>query len=311
MTAAERAPAALRARLAGRALLAGFGLVERLPEPVARGLVRAGTALAVRRDGEGPRQLRRNLRRVLGPDVGDRQLDDVVRRGMHSYGRYWIELIRLPATDPADVVARTVVNTWEHVDRLRAEGRPVIAALTHSGNWEAAGVVYRDYLGEDFVTVAERIRPPALFDRFVAQRRRLGMEVVPLTGGPRPVASVLTERLRAGRWICLLAERDLLGGGLEVDFFGAPAVMPPGPALLAATTGAALIPMNGSFTPDGWRLDFCPEIEIPSTGRLRDRVRDATQALARVFEQGIAAHPEDWHMLQPVWADDVAARPRR
>lgn len=295
-------------RLADRGFAAGWFLVKALPEPAARSLFQTAADLAVRRNGPSLDQLRANLRRVLGPAAAPAALDAVVRRGMRSYARYWKETFRLPVMDPAEVIARTEVTGWEYVDSARSAGRGVVAALTHSGNWDAGGIVYRDHIGEAFTTVAERLRPEALYDRFVAYRERLGMEVLPLTGGARPVASVLTERLLAGRCICLLADRDLSAQGVPVQFFGETATVPPGPALLAATTGAALVPMNGSFTENGWRLEFCPEVEIPAAGRLRERVAVATQALMTVFEGGVATHPEDWHMLQPLWTADRGAR---
>lgn len=296
--------------LAERALVAGWALGRALPDPLTARTARAAADLAVRRDGPGARQLRANLRRVLRatPRPGDRPeeaaLDDLVRHGMRSYARYWRETFRLPVMDPAAMVAGTEVTGWEHVDGPRSEGRGIVAALSHSGNWDVYGVVYRDHLGEDFTTVAERLRPEAIFQRFVAHRERLGMEVLPLTGGTQPVAAVLSARLRAGRCVCLLADRDLTAQGLPVDFFGEPATVPPGPALLAATTGAALVPMVGSFTASGWRMRFRPEIRIPAAGRLRDRVVAATTELVGVLGAGIAAHPEDWHMLQPLWTAD-------
>ncbi len=294
--------------MADRAFAAGWSVVKALPEPAARSLFQAAADLAVRRNGSGVVQLRANLRRVLGPSAPPGDVEEVLRRGVRSYARYWREAFRLPVMDPADVIARTEVNSWRHVDSVRSTGRGIIAALTHSGNWDAAGIVYRDHLGEGFTTVAERLRPDALYDRFVAYREQLGMEVLPLTGGQRPVASVLTERLRAGRCVCLLAERDLSAQGMPVQFFGETVTVPPGPALLAATTGAALVPMNGSFTGTGWRLEFQPEIEIPAEGRLRDRVTLATQQLMAVFEGGISRHPEDWHMMQPLWTADRVTR---
>jgi phosphatidylinositol dimannoside acyltransferase len=152
--------------------------------------------------------------------------------------------------------------------------------------------------------VAERLEPESLFDRFVAYRESLGMRVLPLTGGPRPPMQVLAERLRAGEAVCLVADRDLSRNGVDVRFFGEPTRMPPGPALLAATTGAALIPVHLYFDGDGWGQWIGPEIEL-GDGPLRDRVQRATQALAGAFESRIAGHPEDWHMLQRLWLADL------
>lgn len=292
--------------LTERAMLAAWGLARALPERAAAAAFRTAGDLARRRDGRGVRQLQVNLARVLAASDPDRDLEDTVRLAMRSYARYWRETFRLPDIDPADIVAGTELAGWEHVEAARTGGRGVLAALTHSGNWDAYGVVYRHRLGTGFTTVAERLRPARIFDRFVAHRERLGMEVLPLTGGDRPVATVLGERLRDGGFVCLVADRDLSAQGLRLDFFGEPASFPPGPALLAATTGAALVPMLGSYTERGWRMEFQPEIPTGVGDRLRDQVLRATTGLVAAFETGIAAHPEDWHMLQPLWLADRA-----
>ena len=171
---------------------------------------------------------------------------------MRSYARYWMETFRLPSMDLDDVAARARTVGWEHVQAGVQAGSGVILALPHSGNWEVAGI-WLIKQGYPFTTVAERLKPESLFDQFVAYREGLGMRVLPLTGGERPPTAVLTERLRAGEVVCLLADRDLSRRGVDVDFFGERTRMPAGPALLAATTGAALLPVHCSFRPDGWQ----------------------------------------------------------
>lgn len=301
--AGTRAVGVARGRLVDAAFAAGWAGAPRLPPGVLARGADAAAAVLHRRDGPGVRRLRANLARVC-PDAPD--LDALVAAGVRSYARYWRETLTLAATAPREVIERTEVAAWENFDRARARGRGVISVLSHSGNWDAAAVVFRDHIGEPFTAVAERLEPAALYGRFVDYRQRLGMEVLALTGGTRPVATVLAERLRAGGCITLLADRDLTRGRIEVEFFGATATMPPGPALLAATTGAALVPMNASYSPAGWRMRFEPEIEVAAPGRLRARVATATQEMASAFQAGIAEHPEDWHMLQPFWLADRA-----
>ncbi len=303
---------------------AGWGAVKALPVPLARRAFQIGADLAVRRDGQGVRQLRSNLRRVIGPGPSDVELDALVRRSMRRYARYWLETFRLPKMDHA-AVAATVDRTTtgaHYIDAARAAGRGYVLALPHMGNWDIAGIWLIDRYREPFTTVAERLKPESLFDRFVAYREGLGMEVLALTGGERPAVSVLTERLQAGGGVCLVADRDLSRQGIDVTFFGAPARMPAGPALLAATTGAALLPVGSWFTDapaggtdratgtdraagtgDGWGLSIGPPIELTGQ-RLGERVRSGTQALADAFAALIAAHPADWHMLQKFWLSD-------
>ena len=100
--------------------------------------------------------------------------------------------------------------------------------------------------------------------------------------------------------VCLMAERDLSRTGVQVDFFGEPTRMPAGPAKLAITTGAALLPVHCWYD-DDCRVEFYPPVDCTSGD-----VGVVTQALADVFARNIAEHPADWHMLQPQWLADLS-----
>jgi lauroyl/myristoyl acyltransferase len=293
----------LSARLTDAGFAAGWGAVKLLPEPVAHRAFDGAGRWAAGRDGRGVRQLRANLRVATGGRLSDAELDALTGRAVRSYARYWQEAFRLPVIEPGRIVGNTVTTGQEPVDRLRAEGRPIVFALPHSGNWDAAAVWLVDWLGGPFMTVAERLKPESLYERFVAYRESLGIRVVPLTGGPRPSTEVLKEWVGSGGTVCLLTDRDPGRTGASVTFFDRPTTMPTGPALLAAQTGAALVPVVCAFTDTGWSVLFCPEVPVQGPGRLRDRVTTATQAVADSFTAGIAQRPADWHMLGRIWPD--------
>jgi lauroyl/myristoyl acyltransferase len=288
---------------------AGWGLLRTLPGPVSRRAFRAAADAATVRNGASTQQLRRNLRRVVGPSMSELRMDSLVGDALRSYARYWLETFRLANIDHDYVTARIDENCIgaEHIEAGLERGKGVILALPHSGNWEASGVWLVAKHGP-FATVAERLKPESLFDRFVTYRESLGMEVVALTGGPRSPTDVLSERLRQNRVICLMADRDLSSSGIEVDFFGEPTRMPPGPALLAETTGAVLLPVHARFVgDDGWGHTIGAPIRSDGE-RLRARVTSATQRLADFFAHHIARHPADWHMLQKLWLADLPPR---
>jgi KDO2-lipid IV(A) lauroyltransferase len=298
------------ARLTDLGYAAGWSAVQALPEPVARGAFDAAGRRAAAREGRGVRQLRANLRVATGGRLDEVALDELTVRAMRSYARYWQEAFRLPRLGVQRILDGTELPGREHLEAARDQGRGLVIALPHSGNWDAAGVWLVDWLDGPFMTVAERLRPESLYRRFLEYRETLGMRVVPLTGGPRPGSAVLREWLEAGGSICLLVDRDLGSGGVPVDFFGRRATMPGGPALLAAQTGAALHPAVSHFTERGWRHVVHPEVPVDGPGRLRDRVVDAMQGVADAFTRGIAEHPEDWHVLGRIW-DDVPPDPPR
>ena len=306
--------AGFRARLSARAtdlgFAAGWHAVRMLPEPVARGAFDLVGRAAGRRDGRGVRQLRANLRVATGGKLDEPELDELTARAMSSYARYWQEAFRLPTLGTHRIVAGSLVPGIEHLEQARSEGRGIVIALPHSGNWDAAGVWFVDWLGGPFLTVAERLDPESLYRRFLAYRESLGMRVLPLTGGERPSSVVLREWVAAGGSTCLVSDRDFGSSGVPVRFFDRPTTMPAGPALLADQTGAALIPAVCQFDGAGWRLVVHPEVRPDPALRLRDRLTVATQSLADAFATTIAERPEDWHMLGRIWPDVPADPPR-
>jgi KDO2-lipid IV(A) lauroyltransferase len=230
--------------------------------------------------------------------------DGLIRASLASYARYWREAFRLPSMDHAALGKRLSVQDIELVWAALEEGRGAVLALPHSGNWDMAGVWLVQNHGT-FTTVAERLKPESLYNRFLAYRESLGFEVVPTTGGERPPFEVLCDRLNDNGIVCLMADRDLTRSGVQVDFFGEPSRLPAGPAKLALSTGAALFPAHCWYDGDGWGIRVYPELDVSS----RD-VTVITQALADRFARNIAAHPADWHMMQPQWLADLSAERR-
>ncbi|MEU7003975.1 phosphatidylinositol mannoside acyltransferase [Nonomuraea sp. NPDC046570] len=291
-----------------RAVAAGFAagwkLIPLLPYRLTAGAFRLAADRAWRGRGKSVRRLEHNLARVTGLAADSPELRALSRRGMRSYLRYFHEVFRLPKIPSAEVVRRTHVTGAEHIFDTVAAGRGVVLALPHMGNWDQAGA-WLTGSGHPFTTVAERLKPESLFRMYVAFRESLGMEVLPLTGGDGHNFGTLAQRVRRGGVVCLPAERDLTKSGVEVEFFGSPTKVPAGPPLLAVKTGAALLPAIMWFEGDDWGLRIHEEIPVPAEGTLQERTRAVAQSLVEVFEKGIAEHPEDWHMLQRLWLEDL------
>ncbi|WP_267245804.1 phosphatidylinositol mannoside acyltransferase [Streptomyces sp. PR69] len=281
----------------------GWSTVKRLPEPVAARLGRRIADTAWKRRGKSVLRLESNLARVV-PDASPARLAALSQAGMRSYMRYWMESFRLPTWSAERVRDAFQPKDVHYLTDGLAAGRGVILALPHLANWDLAGVWVTRTLGVPFTTVAERLRPESLYDRFVAYRESLGMEVLPHTGGS--AFGTLARRLRAGGLVCLVADRDLSASGVEVKFFGDTARMPAGPAMLAQQTGALLLPATLCYDePPVMRGRVHPPIEVPQTGTRGEKTAVMTQALADAFATGIADHPEDWHMLQRLWLADL------
>ncbi|MGW2113881.1 phosphatidylinositol mannoside acyltransferase [Streptomyces zhihengii] len=297
----------MRDRLTDALYGLGWAAVKKLPEPAAARLGRTIADSVWKRRGKGVLRLEANLARVV-PDAGPERLAELSKAGMRSYMRYWMESFRLPAWSEERARQSFDVKDLHHLTDGLATGRGVVIALPHLANWDVAGIWVTRALGVPFTTVAERLKPESLYDRFVAYRESLGMEVLPHTGGA--AFGTLARRLREGGLVCLVADRDLSASGVEVDFFGATARMPAGPALLAQQTGALLLPVTLWY--DGTSVmkgRVHPPVEVPESGTRAEKTSSMTQALADAFAGGIAEHPEDWHMLQRLWLADLEERP--
>jgi KDO2-lipid IV(A) lauroyltransferase len=154
------------------------------------------------------------------------------------------------------------------------------------------------------MVVAEPVQPPELFAWFTEARQALGLDLVPLGPG---AGTPLLRRLGEGGIVALLCDRDILGTGVEVDFFGEHTTMPSGPATLALRTGAALLPAAVYFAGRrGHHGVVRPPLAVERAGRFRDDVAAITQCLASEFERLVRRAPEQWHLLQPNWPSDRA-----
>ncbi|MBA2532018.1 MAG: phosphatidylinositol mannoside acyltransferase [Nocardioidaceae bacterium] len=280
----------------------GWAVAARVPEPLVGPTVTTIADAVWARRGTGIRMLETNLARVV-PDAEAEELRALSRQGMRSYMRYWSEVIRLPRWSPERVRAGVVTH---HIERLRdplAARRGVVAALPHMGNWDLAGA-WAGADGMPVTTVVERLRPEGRYESFVRLRERLGMEVLPLGRGASTMR-LLERRLRTGRLVCLLADRDLSGRGARVPLVGAMARIPLGPAWLARATGALLLPVSTFYDPQRMHLVAHEPVEVAAGHR---GLVDATAAVAEAFTVAIRRSPADWHMLQPVFEPDLARR---
>jgi phosphatidylinositol dimannoside acyltransferase len=284
------------------AFAVGWSAVRRMPAPVARTTFDLFADQAWLRHGASVQQLERNLRRVV-PDASDHALRELSRASMRSYLRYWREAFRLPDLTPQQIVGTHRCPGEENLVKALESGRGVVLTLPHTGNWDHGGAWLALAHGR-FTTVAERLRPESLYERFLAYRRSLGMEVLPLGGGGAPFRTLL-ERAKGGGTICLLGDRDLTEHGVPVTFFGETTKLPAGPAALAIASGAVLLPATLWYEEGVSCTRIHPEVPVPTSGTRAEKVAAMTQAVADVFAEGIAEHPQDWHMLQRLWLSDL------
>jgi KDO2-lipid IV(A) lauroyltransferase len=245
----------------------------------------------------------RHQQRVHGGTLSPPALRRAVQRAFDSYARYWVESFRLPQMSAADLDAGMSYEGYDRVLDALDEGKGAILAIPHLGGWDWAGS-WLATQGVPITVIVEPLEPPELFEWFADFRRALGMRVVPL--GP-DAAHASMQALKENGVLCLLCDRDIQGGGIEVDFFGERTTLPAGPAMLALRTGAPILPTAIYFLDHMHHGVVRPRIAVERTGKLRDDVARVTQLVARELEALIRKAPEQWHLMQPNWPSDREA----
>jgi len=275
----------------------GWRIVRVLPERWAYRIFNRLADYLVKKNGRSVQRLRGNLSRIK-PAITSDEMDRLVVLSMRSYLRYWCDTFRIQDWSTERVQNTVTLKNENLLLEPMQQGKGVVIALPHSGNWDHAGAYFCS-LGIPLVTVAERLKPEALFQRFLRYRESMGFEVLSIDS--RSFAT-LVRRAKEKRLIALVADRDLSASGVNVDFFGFPSRMPAGPALLAIKTDIPLVVAHVSYTEIGIHIEFTA-VAVAVTGSESERVSQTVQRMADLFEKGIAAHPEDWHMLQRIWTD--------
>ncbi|BDZ43464.1 lipid A biosynthesis lauroyl acyltransferase [Paraoerskovia sediminicola] len=297
----------------GKAFAFAWRNAYRVPEPLLRGVFRLVADVTWARHGSGVRRLEKNLGRVR-PELDERALRALSRAAMRSYMRYYKEAFKLPALTADQIAARVRTVGADAVRARIAEGRTPVLALGHQGNWDLAGAWATPNLAP-VLTVAERLEPPELYEEFLRFRNSIGIEILAL--GDQDVFRTLVRAVQGpGKLVPLLADRDLGASGVEVDLFGHRARVAAGPAALAVA-GAPLFATNiyyerlrgarraAAGSPWGIVLDFSPEVAVDRDLPRGEQVSATTQAWVTAYERALRTHPEDWHMLQRVFVDDL------
>jgi KDO2-lipid IV(A) lauroyltransferase len=270
-----------------------------LPEKIAYALASFVADYAFNKNGKGVKRLRSNYKRVK-PEISDVELNYLTKLGMRSYLRYWFDTFRLNKWSKNRIIETTYVIRENLLRDPIALKKGCIVALPHAGNWDHAAAYFCS-TGITLTAVVEKLKPEAIFKKFLDYRSSIGIE--PISHKEKTIP-ILLERLRAGKLVALVADRDMSRSGVEVDFLGGVAKMPSGPAILAIESGAPLLTAYIRYLDKGIEITFDETIKLPVSGTKEEQINILTQSIANNFAKRIKDSPVDWHMLQRIWIDE-------
>ena len=270
-----------------------------LPEKAAYQLANLVADYINKRNGKGVKRLRSNYRRVL-PEISESELVTLTKSGMRSYLRYWFDTFRLNKWSKSRIIETTYVIRENLLRDPIASKQGCIVALPHAGNWDHAAAYFCS-TGITLTAVVEKLKPEAIFKKFLAYRSSIGIE--PISHKEKTIP-LLLERLSSGKLVALVADRDMSRSGVEVSFLGGIAKMPAGPATLAIKSGSPLITAYIRYLKDGIEITFDETVKLPTSGSEAEKIQVVTQSMADNFAKRIKDSPVDWHMLQRIWVDE-------
>ncbi len=279
--------------------LLAWKVIGVLPEKSAYKLANVISDRVYSKNGKGVKRLRSNYRRVM-PNISERQLDELTKDGMRSYLRYWFDTFRLNKWSKSRIIETTFVVRENLLRDPIATKEGCIIALPHAGNWDHAAAYFCS-TGITLTAVVEKLKPEAIFKKFLAYRQSIGIEAI---SHKEKTIPILMERLNQGKLIALVADRDMSRNGIEVNFLGGIAKMPAGPAILALKTGAPLVTAYIRYLEKGIEITFDETIKLPVAGSEEEQIKIVTQSMADNFAKRIKDSPVDWHMLQRIWVDE-------
>ena len=279
--------------------LFAWKLIGILPEKIAYALASFVADYAFKKNSKGVKRLRSNYKRVK-PEISDVELNHLTKLGMRSYLRYWFDTFRLNKWSKNRIIETTYVIRENLLRDPIALKKGCIVALPHAGNWDHAAAYFCS-TGITLTAVVEKLKPEAIFRKFLDYRSSIGIE--PISHKEKTIP-ILLERLRSGKLVALVADRDMSRSGVEVDFLGGVAKMPSGPAILAIESGAPLLTAYIRYLDKGIEITFDETIKLPVSGTKEEQIKIVTQSIANNFAKRIKDSPVDWHMLQRIWIDE-------
>jgi len=279
----------------------GRAVTTALPERVLYELAWVAGGAVARFNRNKRTVVRRNISRVVSTDV-----EATVDEAFRSYARYWVEALRLPKPGSDEIRSRTTVEGIDGMAKHLDGGQGVIFVVPHLGSYDVAGAWVASH-GWKVIAIAEELEPPELFQMFTRMRASVGVEVLPVGKGSS--ARALLNGLRSGAAVGLVADRDISGSGIEVEFFGEKTLIPNGPAVLALRTGAP-IAVGALYQRPGGRYHcvVLDPIDVEAGKSDPDKIRHITEQIVANMEELIRREPGQWHLFQPNWPSDPGYR---
>jgi len=240
-----------------------------------------------------------NVEECLG--VAPARARQIADDSLHRFGRMVVEVLRFPLLNKDNISQNVTVEGLEHLEAAYAQGKGVIMATGHYGNWELLGATVALH-GYPMLSITRK-QNNSYMDKAINEfRQMVGQQVTYNRGGHGLLA--ISRMLKEKKLLGVLYDQDTNDDGVEIDLFGKRSIIPLGPAALSRIYGSPILPIF-LHNNDDWTCTakIYPPLYTPKTKNKQDDFYQVTRQLVTILEQEIIAHPEMWFWVHDRWKD--------
>ena len=274
----------------------GEGLALCLPSRILYGLAGIISTLQYLFSRQDRDAVRENLKAIF-PDINKKLLERYTKGVFINFGLYLANFLRSKKIDLNYLKEHLIIEGLEEVDKALAQKRGLIILSGHIGNWELGGIAL-GLLGYPINAITLTHKDPRVNQFFNRQREKKGFKAIPLGKAVRGCL----EAFSRNEIVCILGDRDFTQGGLVVDFFGRPSLIPKGPAVFFLKNKVPIVmALSLQEDSDKFRLSFSPAIQFQSSGNYEEDLILFTKDYLKRIESSIRRLPWQWAMFRRFW----------
>lgn len=274
----------------------GEALALSLPGAALYGLAKSVSTLQYLFSRQDRQAVRGNLKAIF-PDIDSRLLEKYTKGVFINFGLYLANFLRFKKIDLDYINKHLVIEGLEEIDRALALKKGLIILSGHIGNWELGGIAL-GLLGYPMNAITLTHKDPRVNRFFNRQREEKGVKVIQLGKAVRGCL----EAFGRNEIVCILGDRDFTQGGIVVNFFGRPTMIPKGPAVFFLKNKVPVVlALSAQEDSDKFRLSFSPPIQFQPSGNYEEDLVCFTQGYLKHIEDTIRRFPWQWAMFRRFW----------
>lgn len=255
--------------------------------------------------GKRRREAARRVRLVFGDAIPGREVRRICWTSFRNTIFNAVEMVRIRKFG-LDDMRKMIPAIDDHVHALnallaRTDGRGVLLALPHMGNWDLAGSACH-LSGIPIFSVAGKQRNPYMNNFINEQRSGRGMDII--ERGGRALRQIMV-RIRRGEVFAILPDTRSFTPDLKVAFLGGEANLARGMASFALSLEVPVQPVI--MRRIGWtRFEFDWHDPIwPSVENDREaELQRITESVMGIIDAAIRKTPEQWFWYNKRWVLD-------